>query len=36
MNDVQQGIYFVDTQHNTNFLADKLGTDGPILWTVIP
>ncbi|HEY6543159.1 MAG TPA: zf-HC2 domain-containing protein [Ktedonobacteraceae bacterium] len=36
MNDVQQGIYFVDTQHNTTFLADKLGTDGPILWTVIP
>jgi Tol biopolymer transport system component len=36
MNDVQQGIYYVDTQHNTNFLADKLGTDGPILWTVIP
>jgi WD40 repeat protein len=36
MNDVQQGIYYVDTQHNTTFLADKLGTDGPILWTVIP
>ena len=36
MNDVQQGIYFVDTRHNTSFLADKLGTDGPILWTVIP
>ncbi len=36
MNDVQQGIYFVDIQRNTNFLADKLGTDGPILWTVIP
>lgn len=36
MNDVQQGIYIVDTQHNTTFLADKLGTDGPILWTVIP
>lgn len=36
MNDVQQGIYLVDTQHNTTFLADKLGTDGPILWTVIP
>ena len=35
-NDVQQGIYFVDTGHNTTFLADKLGTDGPILWTVIP
>ncbi len=36
MNNVQQGIYFVDTQHNTTFLADKLGADGPILWTVIP
>lgn len=36
MNDVQQGIYYVDTQHNTAFLADKLGADGPILWTVIP
>ncbi|HLZ24092.1 MAG TPA: zf-HC2 domain-containing protein [Ktedonobacterales bacterium] len=36
MNDVQQGIYFVDTRHNTPFLADKLGADGPILWTVIP
>jgi Tol biopolymer transport system component len=36
MNDVQQGIYFVDTKHGTTFLADKLGTDGPILWTVIP
>ena len=36
MNDVQQGIYLVDTAHNTTFLADKLGTDGPILWTVIP
>ena len=36
MNDVQQGIYLVDTQHNTIFLADKLGADGPILWMVIP
>jgi Tol biopolymer transport system component len=36
MNDVQQGIYLVDTQHYTSSLADKLGTDGPILWTVIP
>lgn len=36
MNNVQQGIYYVDTQHNTAFLADKLGTDGQILWTVIP
>ncbi len=36
MNDVQQGIYFVDTQHNTTLLADKLGADGPILWMVIP
>ena len=36
MNDVQQGIYFVDTTHNPPFLADKLGADGPILWTVIP
>jgi Tol biopolymer transport system component len=36
MNDVQQGIYFVDTTHNSAFLADKLGADGPILWTVIP
>ncbi len=36
MNNAQQGIYFVDTAHNTTFLADKLGADGPILWTVIP
>lgn len=36
MNDVQQGIYYVDTRHNTTFLADKRGAAGPILWTVIP
>ena len=36
MNDVQQGIYLIDTRHNATFRADKLGTDGPILWTVIP
>lgn len=36
MNNVQQGIYFINTQRNTTYLADKLGADGPILWTVIP
>ncbi|HVB75174.1 MAG TPA: zf-HC2 domain-containing protein [Ktedonobacteraceae bacterium] len=36
MNDGQQGIFLVDTQHDHAVQADKLGTGGPILWTMIP
>ena len=36
LSDVNQGIYLVDTQHNTSQQVDKLGASGPILWTEIP
>lgn len=36
LSDGQQGIYLVDTQHNSSLQVDKQGTSGPILWTEIP
>jgi len=36
MNDGQQGIYLVDTQHDSALRVDNFGTDGAILWTEIP
>jgi WD40 repeat protein len=36
LRDVYQGIYLVDTQHNTSLQVDKQGTTGPIGWTEIP
>jgi Putative zinc-finger/WD40-like Beta Propeller Repeat len=36
LRDLPQGIYMVDTLHNTSLLMDKLGASGPIEWTVIP
>ncbi len=34
--DVYQGIYLVDTQHNTSLQVDKQGANGPLVWTEIP
>jgi len=34
--DMSQGIYMVDTLHNTSLQMDKLGASGPIEWTEIP
>jgi Tol biopolymer transport system component len=34
--DQQQGIYLVDTQHNTSLQLDSLNASDPILWTQIP
>ncbi len=36
LRDVYQGIYLVDTQHNTSLQVDKQGTNGPVEWTEIP
>lgn len=36
MNDGQQGIFLVDTQKDTSQQVDSQGTDGPLLWTLIP
>ena len=35
-NDVQQGIYLVNTQQNTFVQVDNKGANGPIWWTEIP
>ncbi len=35
-NDVQQGIYLVNTQQNTFVQVDNQGARGPIWWTEIP
>lgn len=35
-NDVQQGIYLVNTQQNTFVQIDNQGASGPIWWTEIP
>jgi len=32
----QQGIYLVDTQHNTSLQLDKGTIQGPLQWTEIP
>ena len=36
LRDMSQGIYMVDTLHNTSLQMDTLGVSGPIEWTVIP
>jgi hypothetical protein len=36
LRDISQGIYMVDTLHNTSLQMDTLGASGPIEWTVIP
>jgi Tol biopolymer transport system component len=36
LRDTSQGIYMVDTLHNTSLQMDKLGASGPIEWTEIP
>ena len=36
LRDMSQGIYMVDTLHNTSLQMDKLGVSGPIEWTEIP
>ena len=36
LRDTTQGIYMVDTLHNTSLPMDKVGTSGPIEWTEIP
>ncbi len=35
-NDSKQGIYLVDTEHNTSLRLEQGNTQGPILWTQIP
>ncbi|HEX9134721.1 MAG TPA: zf-HC2 domain-containing protein [Ktedonobacteraceae bacterium] len=36
LRDMYQGIYLVDTSHDTSLQVDKLGASGPIEWTEIP
>ncbi len=36
LRDMSQGIYMVDTLHNTSLQMDNLGASGPIEWTEIP
>jgi Putative zinc-finger/WD40-like Beta Propeller Repeat len=36
LRDTSQGIYLVDTLHNTSLQMDKLGASGSIEWTEIP
>ena len=36
LGDGQQGIYLVDSLHNTSLQLDKHGTAGPIAWTEVP
>jgi hypothetical protein len=36
LRDMSQGIYMVDTLHNTSLQMDELGASGPIEWTEIP
>jgi Tol biopolymer transport system component len=36
LSDGQQGIYLVDTQHDTSLQLDSSNARGPILWTQIP
>jgi WD40 repeat protein len=36
LNDGQEGIYLVDTRHNTSRQVDSLGINGFILWTEVP
>ncbi len=36
LRDTSQGIYLVDTLHNTSLQMDKLGASGPFEWTEIP
>lgn len=36
LGDGQQGIFLVDTQHNTAKQVDKTGTNGPMTWSQVP
>ena len=36
LRDMSQGIYLVDTLHNTSLQMDNLGASGPFEWTEIP
>jgi Tol biopolymer transport system component len=36
LNDVQAGVYLVDTQHNTSLQVDPESINGSIFWTEIP
>jgi len=36
LSDGQEGVYLVDTQHNTVQQVDQEDISGPILWTEIP
>jgi hypothetical protein len=36
LSDSMAGIYLVEMQHNTSQQLDKLGINGPILWTEVP
>ncbi len=36
MNDGQQGIFLADTQNGSSQQVDSQGTNGPLLWTLIP
>jgi hypothetical protein len=36
LGDGQQGIFLVDTQHNTTKQVDKTGTNGPMTWSQVP
>jgi hypothetical protein len=36
LRDTAQGIYIVDTLHNSAQQMDRLGASGPIEWTEIP
>jgi WD40 repeat protein len=36
LRDISQGIYMVDTLHNSSLQMDRLGASGPIGWTEIP
>ncbi len=36
LRDISQGIYMVETLHNTSLQMDRLGASGPIEWTEIP
>ncbi len=36
LSDGQQGVYLVDTQHNTSVQLDKQNISGPVVWTEVP
>jgi WD40 repeat protein len=36
LGDGQEGIFLVDTQHDTSIQVDKKGTNGPMTWSQVP